>query len=58
MLKAFTIFAKYNAEDNVSAGHDEIWAGPDPEVVSAEDLAILESLGWYPHDECFRKFVN
>lgn len=58
MLKAFMIFDKYDAAENkVDAEHDEVWAGPDPKVVSEEDLAALAELGWYPSEESFHHFV-
>ncbi len=61
MARAMEIFASYpvNRGGNVSAAHDEIWAGPDPTVVSAEHLAELEQLGWRASEshETFHKFV-
>lgn len=61
--EAFLIFAKYAGSvkwQNFSAEHDEVWSGPeDASVVSAEDLARLEELGWYVDEEYggFRAFV-
>lgn len=46
--EAFTIFAKYEG-NGVQAEHDEIFAGPNPELVTAEDMKRLEKLGWSPH---------
>lgn len=62
MAQAFQIFAKYNdtgALTGISAEHDVIYAGPDPGVVSAEDLARLAELHWNPEEEfdTFRRFV-
>lgn len=56
--EAFTIFARYLPNEDwsqVAAEHDIIYAGPSPSVVSAEDTARLEVLGWsVEHDyECF-----
>jgi hypothetical protein len=65
--EAFAIFAKYSEEvpgtrggnrDDVSAEHDEVYAGPSPEVVTKSDSARLEELGWLPcgeHD-CWKRF--
>ena len=51
--EAFTIFAKYDDKPygEVAAEHDEIYAGPDPQDVSDEDLARLEVLGWHADEE-------
>jgi hypothetical protein len=51
--EAFTIFARYAGYDGVCAEHDEIWAGPDVSVVSAEDKARLAELGWTDGGEGF-----
>jgi hypothetical protein len=57
MARAFQIFDSYGNpnEQDISAEHDEIYAGPDPEVVSPEHLIELEALGWHASDgeECF-----
>ena len=60
--EAFSIFAKYGAEDsycNVSAEHDELYAGPEPDIVTATDTQRLNELGWSPdkRTNCFRKFT-
>lgn len=60
--RAFTIFALYpdGGSDEVAAEHDEVYAGPNPDVVSPEHLAELETLGWTPDSEsgeCFHKFT-
>ncbi len=48
------IFERYEHYPRMTARHDEIYAGPDPESVSDEDRATLESLGWFESDEdCF-----
>ncbi len=60
LMEAFMIFAKYPNEyhDISRAEHDEIWAGPDPEVVSTEDKLRLEELGWNDYgDGGFHHFV-
>lgn len=58
--RAFTIFAKYDPEDehDVSAEHDVVYAGSDPAQVSDEDKTELETLGWRACEfDCFRKYV-
>jgi hypothetical protein len=60
MARAFTIFASYPDErPGISAEHDEIWAGPNPAVMTAEDLAELEQLRWMPDHahETFHRFT-
>ncbi|GAB6901946.1 hypothetical protein [Kineosporia succinea] len=50
--EAFAIFAKYQPQgSNVSAEHDEIWAGPAEGYgpISNEDQGRLRELGW-THD--------
>lgn len=60
-VEAFQIFAKYIPEGewlDVAAEHDEIFAGPNPEVVTPEDKARLEELGWGDYeDSSFKRFV-
>lgn len=49
MARAMEIFASYDGQrEGISAEHDEIFAGPNPLVVSAEHLAELEELLWFP----------
>jgi hypothetical protein len=37
-----------SAGSGVCAEHDQLWAGPDDaDVVSADDRAALERLGWH-----------
>lgn len=58
LIKAFEIFKKYPHSGYVSAEHDEVYSGPDPAVVSDEDKAALEELGWNDYgDGCFHSFV-
>lgn len=61
IIRALEIFSKYSdvSEEFISAEHDEIYSGPDPEIVSAEDLAELKELGWNPSEfsGSFYKFV-
>lgn len=60
--EAFTIFAKYahtEGADPVTAGHDEIYAGPSPDVVSPADRCRLSELGWRADARynCWNKFT-
>lgn len=59
MIRAFQIFDEYDGYQDISAEHDVIYAGPDPENVSVADKAELASLGWHPEREfgCFRRFT-
>lgn len=54
--EAFAIFAKYEGQ-GVCAEHDEIFAGPDPSVVTEADKKRLIELGWNPSEESFHKFT-
>jgi len=59
-IEAFTIFNKYELKyQEIAAEHDEIFAGPSPEIVSAEDLKRLKELGWTPdaYDGGFSSFT-
>lgn len=57
--KAFLIFAKYEGIQDVSAEHDVIYAGPNPEEVSLQDKLALEDLHWFADTEyaCFMRYV-
>lgn len=48
LARAFEIFASYPGEQHVATDTDQIYAGPNPAVVSAEHLADLAALGWEP----------
>ena len=51
LIKALEIFNKYDHPGKyVSAEHDELFAGPEASVVSPEDLATLDELGWRPSE--------
>lgn len=58
-IEAFEIFDKYDHFKEIHAEHDEIYAGPDPEALSNEDMNKIIELGWLPDNEngCFYKFV-
>lgn len=58
--ESFAIFAKYSEPDHfdhVAAEHDEIYAGPNPAVVSVEDRLALEALCWRADEKlhCFAR---
>ena len=57
--EAFSIFAKYDERGDVAAEHDEVFAGPDCNVMSDEDLVRLAALGWTPNTDVggFSKFT-
>lgn len=59
-IESFEIFKKYEATGGLEAvEHDEVYAGPDPKVVSPEDLKRLDELGWHESEygEGFHAFV-
>ena len=47
-IDALKIFQKYNHTQDLSAEHDSILAGPNPEEVKIADIRELRRLGWYP----------
>lgn len=59
--EAFTIFAKYPGDGDgfVGTDHYGVFAGPEPEKVTAEDRRRLIELGWRPDDRhcCFYAFT-
>ena len=59
ITQAFAIFTRYEHEHGVDAQHDIIYAGPDPDVMSPEDRAAVEALGWHPEEEyeCWGMFT-
>jgi hypothetical protein len=55
MAKAVVIFQKYFGEtEYFSAEHDQLWIGDDSVKISAEDVAILDELGWFWDDDIER----
>lgn len=61
-IESINIFASYadggtDSSFEISAEHDELYAGPDPETVSEEDKKRLDELGWFESDGCFQRFV-
>ena len=57
IIAALTIFNKYDHSKELYAEHDEIYAGPLSSDVTEEDIAILKTLDWYPHEDGFMSFV-
>lgn len=59
IIEALTIFKNYPHYGDFSAGHDRVFAGPDPELVSDEDIKRLDELGWQANydDGYFRSFM-
>jgi hypothetical protein len=53
------ILAKYDAGYAVDAEHDVIYAGPEDisKVISADDKAELERLGWFISEDVGRFMV-
>lgn len=59
-IESFEIFKKYEATGGLEAAkHDEVFAGPNPNVISSEDLVRLEKLGWNESEygEGFQAFI-
>lgn len=46
--KAFEIFAKYEGSKTLAGSSGEVYAGPNPNIVSEEDKKELSRLGWKP----------
>lgn len=47
------VFSGYDHEVGVHAEHDEVYAGPPSEEMSAADRATVEALGWVPDEGCW-----
>jgi hypothetical protein len=59
LISAFQIFFKYgNPSNPTHCNTDELLVMIDPELVSEEDKAKLDKLGFYPHRslDCFRSY--
>lgn len=58
-LQIFDRIMPYDEYAGFAAEHDVVYAGPHPEIVSDEDKAKLEELGWHPSEEfdCFYHFT-
>jgi hypothetical protein len=63
-IESLAIFAKYspeglNGKEWAICEHDEMWMGPNPDIVSDEDKARLEELRWSASDTGnFHRFTN
>ena len=61
MIESMKIFKKYassgSEEFPMNPMHDQLYAGPDPEKVSAEDISRLEELGWFVEEDSFCIFT-
>jgi hypothetical protein len=57
-LDSFAIFSKYilDGQGSLFADEGNIWAGPNRELVSDDDHATLEKLGW-KYDEDNEAYV-
>ena len=60
-IKAFQIFAKYTPDEisPLEPTDDMVYCGSKPELVSEEDTAMLEHLGWFVSEDydCWCKFT-
>ena len=58
-LNIFAELMSEASDRSVGAGHDVIYAGPNPSTVSDEKRVELEALGWHVEDEfdCFYHFI-
>jgi len=63
IIEGLTMFLKVipvdELEHSVAAEHDVIYAGPNPDVFSEEQLKHLEDIGWRVEEEfdCFQFFT-
>lgn len=61
MFESLQIFRKYaNSGDDyfpMSPMHDQLYAGPDPIVVSEEDKKRLSEIGWFVESDSFCIFT-
>lgn len=54
LIEALQILRKYmdpKAHNPTNCGHDELFVGADQGKVTAEDLARLDELGFFPNTE-------
>ncbi len=58
LIAALTILLKYgNPRNPTNCSHDLLWiCGIDPKIVSAEDTAKLDELGFFVADDGFQSF--
>lgn len=61
MIESIQIFRKYatsGAEEfPMGPMHDQLYAGPSPEIVSEEDKKRLSELGWFEEYDSFCIFT-
>lgn len=61
ILESIQIFRKYASSGTdtfpMYPAHDQFYAGPNPEIVSDEDKARLEALGWFVEEDSFCIFT-
>lgn len=61
LIKALTIFEKYNKSASTHCEHDTLYiCGVEPEDVSEKDIELLDKYGFFVSDEsgelCFMSF--
>lgn len=57
LIQALQIFLKYgDVAYPTHCEHDELTVCVDPSLVSAEDKAALDELGFFESDDCFKSF--
>lgn len=57
LIDALQIFLKYgNPDFPTHCEHDVLTVDINPELVSAEDLALLDELGFFPDGDDFKSF--
>lgn len=56
-IESYQIFDKYEGYQYTAAEHDEMWAGPQVDVVSEEDKKRLKALGWGTAEGILHTFV-
>lgn len=51
LIEALQIFAKYTeARCPTNCSHDELHVDVDPSIVTSEDMARLDELGFFPNE--------
>ncbi len=64
LIKAFLIFQKYIKPDDfankypTACEHDELYINVKPDIVSVEDKATLNKLGFHPCEEFKDCFIS
>ena len=57
VVEGLKILVKYEGAD-IAARHEIVFAGVDAELVSGEDTARLEELGFFVEEGSWATFVN